>query len=66
MAGLIARPVRFGDDLAYEDRKTLRTVVRKVHAKWFKDEPSNRDCDRLIDALGPGIQAKLLKAKTSR
>ena len=60
---IIARPMTFGDDLRYEDRKTLRAVVRKVHRKYFTDHPTNRQCDQLIDALGPEVQKKLLMAK---
>jgi len=63
LSNIIARPVRFGDDLAYEDRKTLRAVVRKVHGRFFSGHPTNAQVDQLIDALGPVVQQKLLMAK---
>lgn len=59
---LIHRAVKFGDDLSFEDRQTLRHVVRRVHRKYFRDIPTNAECDQLIEALGPEAQLKMLKA----
>lgn len=65
-AALIHRPVRFGDRLSFEDRNTLRAVVRKVHRRFFADAPSNAQCDNLIDALGEEAQRKMLMRALSR
>lgn len=59
---LIHRTVRFGDQLSFEDRNTLRAVVRKVHRQYLPDQPSTTVCDELIDALGPAAQEKMLRA----
>lgn len=60
---IIARPIRFGDALSWEDRQTLRAIVRKVHKAYLPFSPSNAECDELIDALGPIAQQKLIMAK---
>jgi hypothetical protein len=62
-AAVIARPVRFGDALSWEDRKTLRAIVAKVHKMYLPFQPSNSELDELIDALGPIAQEKMLRAK---
>lgn len=59
---IVTRRMGFGDDLTCEDRKMLRAVVRKVHRRYFADYPSDRDCDQLIEALGPEAQKKMLLA----
>ena len=45
------------------DLARLRTIVRRVH---FKNMPerhqSDREVDKLIEAIGPTIQEKLIKA----
>lgn len=61
-AAIIHRPVRFGDQLSWEDRKTLRAIVLKVHKQYLPFHPTNAELDQLIDALGPVAQAKMLKA----
>ena len=60
---IISRPMRFGDELGYEDRQTLRSVVRKVHRNYFRDPPTDVQCDQLIDSLGPEAQRKILMVK---
>lgn len=52
----------FSDDLTLEDRRAMRAVVRKVHAKWFREPPSDYECDKLIDAIGPVAQSKMIAA----
>jgi len=60
MPAIITRIEKFGDDLALEDRKLLRAVVRKVHRRFFASSPTNAECDQLIDAMGPEVQARTL------
>lgn len=60
---IITRPIGFGDELRYEDRVTLRHVVRKVARHYFRDIPTDAQCDDLIEKLGPIAQQKMLAAK---
>lgn len=60
---IISRPMGFGDQLHYEDRQTLRHVVRKVARHYFRDPPTDAQCDDLIDKLGPIAQQKMLAHK---
>lgn len=60
---VIARRIGFGAELHYEDRLTLRSVVRKVHRHYFRNDPTTAQCDEFIDALGPIAQQKMIKAK---
>ena len=57
---LITRRMGFGDGLSWEDRKTLRAVVRKVHHRYFADAPTDSQCDQFIEAMGPIAQSKML------
>ena len=42
--------------LSFKDLQRLREVVRKVHmAHYREDHVSDYECDRIIDALGPGV-----------
>ena len=46
----------FLTSLSFSDLERLREVVRKVHmANWPVHQISNRECDKMIDALGPAI-----------
>lgn len=52
----------FSDELTLEDRRTLRAVVRKTHRRYFADQPTDAQCDQLIDALGPRAQIRMIAA----
>lgn len=70
MSILLRRTARFGDGLSYQDRETLRAVVRKVGRQkgylTMEQSHSNRWVDNLIDALGPVVQEKLLRRRLER
>ena len=48
--------------ISMEERRKLRTIVKKVHLKFL---PSNlvtdKEADKMIESLGPSIREKLLK-----
>lgn len=59
---IISRAPRFGDSLSWQDRQTLRAVVRKVGRVYLGDKVvEDRWVDNLIDSLGPTAQAKMLR-----
>ena len=49
-------------EISYQDRQRLRKIVRKVHLKFLPDHlVNNKECDKLIESLGPKVREKLLK-----
>lgn len=49
--------------LNYEDLQKLRQVVRKVHMKDYPlDVITEREMDRVIEAIGPRVAEQQLKA----
>jgi len=49
-------------NISYQDRQRLRKIVRKVHLKFLPDHlVNNKECDKLIESLGPMVREKLLK-----
>jgi hypothetical protein len=57
---IITRREKWSDDLSLEDRNMLRAVVRKVHRKYFRDIPTDAQCDQFIEAQGQIAQRKML------
>lgn len=59
-------PYHYSDWLAslnYEDLQKLRQVVRKVHMKDYPDGMmTEREMDRIIEAIGPRVAEQQLKA----
>lgn len=53
----------FAEELGFEDRNTLRNIVRKTHRNVMPGglTPSDYECDKLIDSLGPVVQANMLR-----
>jgi hypothetical protein len=47
--------------ISWQERQRLRKIVRKVHLKFLPEqEVSDRECDKLIESLGPKVREKLL------
>ena len=46
-----------------EERRLLRTIVKKVHLQYVPNEnKSDREADKLIATIGPATDEQLLKA----
>ncbi|BAQ87973.1 hypothetical protein [uncultured Mediterranean phage uvMED] len=46
-----------------EERRLLRTIVKKVHLQYVPNEnKSDREADKLIATIGPATVEQLLKA----
>lgn len=55
----------FASLLSVRDRNRLRAIVRKTHASYMPKEvtqPSDYECDKLIDSFAPEVAQALLKA----
>ena len=59
---LILKESGFVEDLSYEDREKLRASTRRVLAKRHPaDTLSDRNCDQVIEMLGPEVALKTLR-----
>jgi uncharacterized protein YdhG (YjbR/CyaY superfamily) len=48
--------------LKVEEREILRTVVKKVHfAHYPKEFCTDREADKLIDAIAPDVVERMIK-----
>jgi hypothetical protein len=58
----------FSSQLSELDRQRLRKIVRVTHRKIMTVglEPTDLECDKLIDSLGPEIQEQLVKEAVDR
>ena len=61
-AALVTRALHLDDQLSYEDRETLRAIIRKHHKRYFADHPTNVQCDQLIEAFSAEVRLKMIKA----
>lgn len=53
----------FINTLSPKERSTLRTVVKSVHMRHYpQDFVTNREVDKLIEAIGPETAARMIKA----
>jgi len=53
----------FLNQLAPEDLRRLREVVKRVHLKHYpKSMVNDYEADKLIEAFGPEVAAQLVKA----
>ncbi len=53
----------FSTSLSPKDRKRLHKVLRRVHLRHIPNHMLTAyECDKLLDAFGPKVQATLLKA----
>jgi hypothetical protein len=57
----LVRAMSFGELLSWADRARLRAIVRSTHRMYFADVPTNAQCDQMIEAIGPGLAAAMLK-----
>lgn len=50
-------------ELRYEDLQRLRASVKKIHmrGKYRKEQITDREADRIIEALGPEAAEKLVR-----
>jgi uncharacterized protein YdhG (YjbR/CyaY superfamily) len=52
----------FMHTLKVEEREILRTVVKKVHfAHYPKEFCTDREADKLIDAIAPDVVERMIK-----
>lgn len=59
---LIVKETGFVADLRPEDLARLRQITRRAHAKRVPgDRLSDRNCDQIIEALGPDAAVKTLR-----
>jgi len=53
--------------LSFQERERLRKIVKKVHLKYLPESfLTNKEADKLIEALGPTVREKLLKEYIDR
>lgn len=53
--------------LRSDDLAMLRRVVRKVHLAYVPEERvSNKECDKLIESLGPEIAERMIRFGVDR
>lgn len=65
-APAIVRQVGFAHTLSIGHRRQLRHIIRKTHAQYFRDVPTDVECDKLIDSFGPRVAAKMVMDAQSR
>ncbi len=52
----------FISSLAEQDLTLLRGIVRKVHLRYVpQDFATDKECDKLIESLGPEIAEKMIR-----
>lgn len=52
----------FISTIGKQDLDLLRGIVRKVHLAYVsKDKATNKECDKLIESLGPEIAEKMIR-----
>ncbi|MGE0190323.1 MAG: hypothetical protein AB7G80_09890 [Dongiaceae bacterium] len=57
----------FLNTLTAKDRERLRAIIKRVHLRHYpKDMITNYEADRLIEAIGPEVAAKLIKEAVDR
>jgi hypothetical protein len=57
----------FSSVLSVADRDRLRLIVRHVHLRYYpQDKLTNYECDKLIDAWGPDVAGRMIKAAVDR
>ena len=61
-SSLIEKESGFVTDLSHEDRETLRGLTRRAHSRrnpgdWLSD----KNCDQVIEMLGPEVAVKNLR-----
>jgi len=48
--------------ISLAERRKLRQIVRKVHLKFLPEASvTDRECDKLIESLGPKVRERLLR-----
>tara|TARA_A100000172_G_scaffold50515_1_gene31763 strand:- start:383 stop:607 length:225 start_codon:yes stop_codon:yes gene_type:complete len=48
-------------NISYQERQRLRKIVRKVHLRFLPESSiTDKECDKVIESLGPQIREKLL------
>jgi hypothetical protein len=54
--------VSFISTIGKQDLDLLRGIVRKVHLAYVpKEQATNKECDKLIESLGPEIAEKMIR-----
>jgi hypothetical protein len=52
----------FISTIGKQDLDLLRGIVRKVHLAYVpKEHATNKECDKLIESLGPEIAEKMIR-----
>ena len=48
-------------NISYQERQRLRKIVRMVHLRFLPESSiTDKECDKVIESLGPKIREKLL------
>lgn len=52
----------FISTISAQDLNLLRGIVRKVHLRYLpKEHATDKECDKLIESLGPEIVERMIK-----
>lgn len=52
----------FISTIGKQDLDLLRGIVRKVHLRFVpKEHATNKECDKLIESLGPEVVEKMIR-----
>jgi hypothetical protein len=58
----LGRPYSLAADLTVADRRRLHAIIDRNHKRYFASHPTPAQKDNLIDALGPQVAERLVKA----
>ena len=54
-------------NIPFQERQRLRKIVRKVHLKFLPESLiTDKECDKVIESLGPQVREKLLVAHLNK
>ncbi len=52
----------FISTLSWEELQTLRRIVKKTHLAYVpRDFATDKECDKLIEAIGPEIVERMIR-----
>ena len=52
----------FISTLSWEELQTLRRIVKKTHLAYVpQDFATDRECDKMIEAIGPEIVERMIR-----
>lgn len=66
-SAMIVSPGSFLASLSFSDLQVLRAHVRRTHmAGWKPEFRTDRECDRIIEAIGPRVAERCIKEAVDR